>query len=243
MTPMVSPPIMVHRAALTALDVFPSRCIVNVFIFVQVIIGGDFLLNMFIFDTASSMRLAMVLRYMNLASRVSNFSQVVLSTIFLNLMSPNLRRERHSICSPSSHLLFYLECSCERLGRERYDIVGRCGVRCLYSNCWCLRFLPSRLWLVRLQGSRNFQSLSLSSFLGSFFTLMITKRVMGLMKDRMWWISMRPPELVPSMLNLDKSFMIRQRASTVSEFRTHCATIMELIQTWLVYWLLCGAGQ
>ena len=69
-----------------------------------------------------------------------------------------------------SHLLpiFYVspECNHGIMGQERNDIVGICGVQCNPSNCCYLRFIPSSLWLVHLQGSHRFQSLLFSFFPG-----------------------------------------------------------------------------
>ena len=63
------------------------------------------------------------------------------------------------------------------------------------------------------------------------FMLLIPVQIMGLTMDRMWWIIMVPSELVLLIWILEKYFMIRRQAFMVSEFRTHCATIMEQMQT------------
>ena len=44
-TPIICSPVPVHRDVLTALDVFPFRCIVEILVVVQVVVGGDLLLN------------------------------------------------------------------------------------------------------------------------------------------------------------------------------------------------------
>ena len=75
------------------------------------------------------------------------------------------------------------------------------------------------------------------------FTLLIPERVVGLMMNRMWWISRGPSELVLSILNLENYFIIWRWASMVSEFRIYCATIMDWMYIWLVYLFSCGACQ
>ena len=103
-TPIICSPVPVHMDVLTALDVSPLQWILDVVVVVCVVVVGDFFLALSIFDTALSARLVTVLRAMNLDSSGSNFSQVGLSTRLLNMLSSNLRRDHHLICSPSSGL-------------------------------------------------------------------------------------------------------------------------------------------
>ena len=97
--PMVDLPVALHRAILNVLDRFPLRRIVYI-----VVLFDIFFRILFIFVTALSSRLVMVLMVLQLVFIRSDLAQVVLTAILLQFMIPKSRKERHLNLSTSFHL-------------------------------------------------------------------------------------------------------------------------------------------